>query len=308
MTNLKSISQTVKVISLAVILSFGISLVYAWTAPTDAPPNGNSTAPLNTGAGIQAKDGTLVLSRNDGVAGIESFGKAAFATLGGLVGIGTASPWAKLTIVNQYAPNGPGGILDFAIGNTSDSSSSIALTNGLPSAEATISSTEGAGAGETDFRIATRSNGGFDPAQTGILTDRFVVDWDGTVGINTSSPTEALTVGGIIETKAGPGGASGIKFADGSVQTTASPVSLASKIGANPVFTNWLVCSDGNTTIVFELVTYRIAPAMVQYMSQNGPNQIQFSPTAPFAITWGGFGNCVGKTFPTLVAEGKAFN
>ena len=31
-----------------------------------------------------------------------------------------------------------------------------------------------------------------------------------------------MTVGGVIETKPGPGGASGVKFADGTTQTTAS--------------------------------------------------------------------------------------
>ncbi|KKT81986.1 MAG: hypothetical protein A3B07_00225 [Candidatus Yonathbacteria bacterium RIFCSPLOWO2_01_FULL_43_27] len=218
MTNLKGITQTAKIISLAIILSFGISLVYAWTEPTVAPTGGNSTAPLSTGSTMQGKEGTLVLSRVDGVSGIEAFGKATFATVTGLVGIGTESPWAKLTVENQYDPNT---IPDLAVGNTNWASSNIAFTNGLLSAEATIS-TEGT-TGDTDFRIATKSNGGFDPGTEGTLVDRFVVDWDGTVGINTSSPTEALTVGGVIETKAGPGGTSGIKFADGTVQTTAAP-------------------------------------------------------------------------------------
>lgn len=234
MTKLKSIFQTVKVISLALILSFGVSLVYAWTAPTGAPTLGNSTAPLNTGSLMQGKEGTLLLPRVDGVAGIESFGKAAFATVSGLVGVGTASPWAKLTIENTYDPNI---IPDLAVGNPDFASSDVAFTNGLTSVEAKISTESGGSAGESDFRIATRSNGGFEPGSEGLLKDRFVVDWDGTVGINTSFPTEALTVGGVIETKAaGPGGSSGIKFNNGSVQTAASPFGNVSVFNASGTF------------------------------------------------------------------------
>lgn len=232
MSNLKSIFQTAKVISLALVLSFGASLVYAWTAPGFAPPQGNSTAPINTSSLMQSKEGTLLLPRVDGVAGIESFGKAAFATVSGLVGVGTPTPWAKLTIENTYDPNV---IPDLAVGNLDFASSNIALTNGLTSAEATIS-TEGGGGGDTDFRIATRSTGGFDPGTEGTLVDRFVVDWDGTVGINTSSPTEALTVGGVIETKAGPGNTSGIKFADTSIQISAAPFGNISVFNANGTF------------------------------------------------------------------------
>jgi hypothetical protein len=218
MNKLKGITNTVKIITLAIVLSFGVSLVYAWTAPTVAPPEGNSTAPLNTSTSNQAKDGTLVFTRVDGVQGVETYGKALLATVLGLVGVGTASPWAKLTIENQYDPNV---VPDLAVGNTDFASSNIAFTNGLTSAEATIS-TEGS-AGDTDFRIKTKANGTWNPADNGILKDRFVVDWDGTVGINTSFPSEALTVGGVIETKAGSGGMSGVKFADGTVQTTAAP-------------------------------------------------------------------------------------
>lgn len=238
MNKLRGIAQSIKVISLAVILSFGVSLVYAWTAPTDVPPNGNSTAPLNTSTGIQIKEGTLVFNRGDGVQGLETYGKTLFATNNfdpySLVGIGTPSPWAKLTVENTNDPNL---VPDIAVGNPDFASSRIALTNGLLSAEATIS-TEGTSptGGDTDFRIKTRSDGGFDPTEAGILTDRFVVDWSGAVGINTSSPTEALTVGGVIETKAGPGGASGIKFNNGSIQTAAVPFGNLSVFSANGTF------------------------------------------------------------------------
>lgn len=234
MNKFKGITQTAKIITLAIMLSFGISLVYAWTAPTSAPTGGTSNAPINTGTGIQTKTGTLVFNRNDGVQGLETYGKTLFASLGGLVGIGMEdrNPWAKLTIENQYDPNV---IPDLAVGNTSYASSNIALTNGFNAIAATVS-TEGSDT-DTDFRIATKANGTRDPADSGVLKDRFVVDWDGTVGINTSSPTEALTVGGVIQTFSPmPGGASGIKFANGSIQSSASPFGNISVYNANSTF------------------------------------------------------------------------
>lgn len=59
MTN--KIFSSLKVIALAVVLSFGLSYVYAWTAPTVAPTGGNVSAPLNTSATTQTKAGSLVL-------------------------------------------------------------------------------------------------------------------------------------------------------------------------------------------------------------------------------------------------------
>ena len=62
MNKLKSVTRTVKIIALAAALSFGISFVYAWTAPTVAPTGGNSAAPLNTSSVAQTKIGTLTLN------------------------------------------------------------------------------------------------------------------------------------------------------------------------------------------------------------------------------------------------------
>lgn len=44
---------------LALVLSFGVSYVSAWTAPTQAPPAGNTNPPINTSATTQSKAGTL---------------------------------------------------------------------------------------------------------------------------------------------------------------------------------------------------------------------------------------------------------
>jgi len=55
----KQIFSTVKVLALATVLSFGLSYVYAWTAPTATPPGGNVSAPINTSSVVQPKAGTI---------------------------------------------------------------------------------------------------------------------------------------------------------------------------------------------------------------------------------------------------------
>lgn len=50
-----------KVFALALVLSFGLSYVYAWTAPTQQPPAGNVSAPLNTSGVAQIKIGGLTV-------------------------------------------------------------------------------------------------------------------------------------------------------------------------------------------------------------------------------------------------------
>lgn len=59
MTN--KIFSALKVVTLAVALSFGLSYVYAWTAPSTTPPTGNVSAPINTGADLQSKGGGLTV-------------------------------------------------------------------------------------------------------------------------------------------------------------------------------------------------------------------------------------------------------
>lgn len=44
---------------LALALSFGVSYVSAWTAPTQAPPLGNTNPPINTSATTQSKSGNF---------------------------------------------------------------------------------------------------------------------------------------------------------------------------------------------------------------------------------------------------------
>jgi hypothetical protein len=87
----KEIIHTTKILITAFILSLGISTIYAWTAPTQAPPAGNTLAPVNVGATIQVKSGAL---------GVAAF-TANNASFTGKVGIGTTNPGSKLE-VNGY--------------------------------------------------------------------------------------------------------------------------------------------------------------------------------------------------------------
>src|SRR3989338_1996118 len=56
---MKRYIQPLKTILLAIIFSFGVSFVYAWTGPTATPPGGNASAPINTSTNTQYKDGAL---------------------------------------------------------------------------------------------------------------------------------------------------------------------------------------------------------------------------------------------------------
>ena len=54
--------DALKVSALAIVISFGLSYAFAWTAPIATPPNGNVSAPINTGADLQTKAGNLTVA------------------------------------------------------------------------------------------------------------------------------------------------------------------------------------------------------------------------------------------------------
>ena len=56
---MKNITQSLKLIILALALSIGISYVSAWTAPTATPPSSNVAAPINVGSTAQTKTGDI---------------------------------------------------------------------------------------------------------------------------------------------------------------------------------------------------------------------------------------------------------
>jgi hypothetical protein len=103
---MKNITQPLKVIALALVLSVGISYVSAWNAPTVTPPNGNVSAPINISGTDQSKLGSIsaasFIDSNDPTNffmnpnGDSKF-KNIFTT--GSVGIGTTNPQQKLSVV-----------------------------------------------------------------------------------------------------------------------------------------------------------------------------------------------------------------
>ena len=56
---MKNLNQNLKLLVLAVTLSFGLSYVYGWTAPTQVAPGGNIATPINTSTSSQVKTGGL---------------------------------------------------------------------------------------------------------------------------------------------------------------------------------------------------------------------------------------------------------
>ncbi|MBI4812217.1 tail fiber domain-containing protein [Candidatus Falkowbacteria bacterium] len=91
---------------LTVFLALGLSislqsLLAAWTNPTQTPPGGNLDEPVNVSTTDQAKLGGLGIGGNFTVNGASSFT--------GNVGIGTASPGAKLDVAQ--ATNGQNGAI-----------------------------------------------------------------------------------------------------------------------------------------------------------------------------------------------------
>lgn len=78
---MQNIFQSLKTLLLAVILSIGVSYVYAWTGPTATAPDGNVSVPINVGATSQVKSGGLWVS---------SLGTDGGATFGGGVKIGNS--------------------------------------------------------------------------------------------------------------------------------------------------------------------------------------------------------------------------
>jgi len=87
--------QPLKTLTLALVLSIGVSYAYAaWAPPTNAPTGGNAEAPINVGSATQLKAGGLSVS---GL--LRGYSSAYFATdPGSSVGIGVTSPTEKLDV------------------------------------------------------------------------------------------------------------------------------------------------------------------------------------------------------------------
>jgi len=71
---LKNIKESIKVAAVALVITLGVTYVYAaWVGPTAAPPGNNTDAPINTGTTDQIKNGGL------GLGSLAVFGNSAFS-------------------------------------------------------------------------------------------------------------------------------------------------------------------------------------------------------------------------------------
>lgn len=155
---MKPYTQSFKTILLALILSFGISFVFAWTGPTTTPPAGNTSAPINTSADTQYKGGGL------GFGGIiHGYNSALFD---GNVGIDKGG-WLTL--------KGTGAGAD-------------------PATRIGIYDTDNTG-GVTGWYLSQNQDGKFAIHQNGV-GDRLNIDGSGNVGIGTTAPGAKLEVNG----------------------------------------------------------------------------------------------------------------
>ena len=78
------LKDSLKTTTLSLIILSLIGVVYAWTEPTQTPPDGNTEAPLTTSSIAQTKVGGLWLNTGGAEVGL--------IVEKGKVGIGTISP------------------------------------------------------------------------------------------------------------------------------------------------------------------------------------------------------------------------
>lgn len=160
---MSKILKDIKIVILSIIISFGVSLVYAWNGPISAPPNYNAYTPINISSASQTKSGSLW--------------SGAFLTegggyFGGNVGIGITNPQAKLHISGTAGVDGikfPDGTLQTtACAVAAPPGSETFTTNGTFTVSANVRSITvevrgGGGGGGTGFawgRSGTSGGGG----------------------------------------------------------------------------------------------------------------------------------------------------
>ena len=170
------------IIALAIILGFGLgaialsTLASTWTSPTQAPPQGNSDAPINVGVSHQVKLGSLSINTtttNPDVNGLDVFGISRF--------------FGKVKIVD--GSQGDGKVLTSnADGLASWSTSAVAVGGG-------------AGGGFTNFQVFDNSSSWTVPAG---VTKIMVEVWGG--GGGGSAIGAALNNGVGTNSRGGGGG------------------------------------------------------------------------------------------------------
>ncbi|MBI5134606.1 MAG: tail fiber domain-containing protein [Candidatus Taylorbacteria bacterium] len=87
--NYRTIASALAIASLA--LPFSASA--QWSAPTQSPPNGNVSAPINTGTGTQAKNGNL---------SVNAFSAVLNSYFSQNLGVGNSNPSEKLVVGDDF--------------------------------------------------------------------------------------------------------------------------------------------------------------------------------------------------------------
>ncbi|MEK7481784.1 MAG: hypothetical protein AAB607_00240 [Patescibacteria group bacterium] len=260
--------------SVIIGLTAAVIAVNAWTSPTANPPGGGSAisagsnAPANSiyiksdgnvGIGTTAPsqklsvsgDGLFTSTLNLGSIGIigGATGKLEFGGINGSVdgfSIGNNLGGNRLTF--QAGSNPAAFFVMTNVGNvgigTTAPIAPLQISSGPDTPQLTLTNT-GAG-GRTWFVYSQQGgDGNFHIWEQGAPTTRFFINGStGNVGIGTTGPSQKLSVAGTIESTTG-----GIKFPDGTTQTTAATVAgSCSWVRAGPGTTN-ATCPGGQVAV-----------------------------------------------------------
>ncbi len=181
---MRSITSHIVTAIVTATLFLGLSRAYAWTGPSAAPPNSNVSAPINVGTVDQVKNAGLSLNA------LAVFGNTILSGSSRYLNFGTT------------AGSGGYGIRDNA--GTMQFKNSAGSWTAFGSGSGSLS-----GAGTANYLAKWSS--------ASALADTILYDNGTNVGIGTTNPTAKLQVAGQIHSSTG-----GIKFPDGTVQTTAA--------------------------------------------------------------------------------------
>jgi len=223
--------DSAKIIILAIVLSFGLSYVMAWTAPTATPPAGNVSAPINTSATAQTKIGGITVGSltTAGIATVGSLnaGNGSISTATNISGWGVL---ADHVVANNITLSSAGGALSF-YDNTSMNtaptphgkqrfltSGNFVVPPGVTEVWVTLSAGGGGGAGATYYLPVNPP--GSPGGNSGLIKNRFgfptypVIAYGGAGGTSASGGAGGV-VGGDIDPNFGVVGGAGTRLTPG---------------------------------------------------------------------------------------------
>ncbi|MDP3957915.1 MAG: hypothetical protein Q8Q36_00440 [bacterium] len=101
----KELLQSLKTLVIALILSIGVSQVFAWTGPTATAPGGNASAPVNVGATAQTKSGGLTVGSLGMTGTTAALSGGAESTYGAATIRGSKNGWSGLNFKDAAGTN-----------------------------------------------------------------------------------------------------------------------------------------------------------------------------------------------------------